>query len=89
MAAIDFDATLVPTDIVAAGSLASQQAYTAQNLSGVASLFVREASSAPSPRERAFKIEPGTVFTIRPTGAPIYVWTDDAAGCPVILNEAA
>ena len=40
---VDFDATLVPADIVAALSLTQDVRYTCQNLSGTATLFVREA----------------------------------------------
>lgn len=88
MAALDFDATTTPRDVVAALSLTAQSIYAAQNTSTTATLFVREAAAAPTPGARAFKVEAGSPFELRPLGEPIYLWTDDPQGCPVILNLA-
>ena len=85
---MDFDATRAPTDIVAALSLAQGTRYTGQNVSGTATLFVREATAAPAVTERAFRVESGGQFTIRPSGSPIWLWTDDSAECAVILAVA-
>ena len=85
---MDFDATLVPADIVAALSLTQDVRYTCQNLSGTATLFVREAGSVPSITDRAFRVESSGEFTLRPSGDPIFLWTDDPSGCPLILGVA-
>ena len=86
---MDFDATLVPADVVAVLGLADGKFYTAQNVSGTATLYLRESTAAPAVTDRAFRVESGGQFTIRPTGSPIWLWTDDAGGCAVILAEAA
>lgn len=88
MAAMDFDATNVPTDVVAALSLTAGIKYTGQNVSTTATLFIREVSSQPAANARAFKMEAGANFVLEADSGPIYLWTDDDAGCPVILNEA-
>ena len=88
MAAVDFDATATPQDVVAAVGLMRGRAYTAQNASTVATVYVREAATAPAPTGRAFRVEAGGNFTVKPTGSPIWCWTDDPAGCPVILAES-
>ena len=85
---IDFDATDSPADLVAGASLASGERYTVQNVSTIATLFVREQAAQPSLSTRAFRIESGGTFTLRPTGTPIWLWTDNET-CPVILSEAA
>ena len=85
----DFDATTVPTDIVAALSLTIGQAYTGQNVDSISTLRFREAVTAPDAVTRAHKIESGGNFTIEPqTGESIFVWTDDPRGCAVIVTEA-
>lgn len=38
--------------------------------------------------DRSFRIEAGGNFILKPIGDPIWAWTDDAAGCPLILGEA-
>lgn len=89
MAAVDFDATASPVDMAAAVGLTQGRAFTGQNLSTVATLFVREAASMPAVTARAFRVEAGGTFTVKPNGSPVWCWTDDPAGCPVILDEAA
>ena len=86
---MDFDATLVPSDIVSVLGLADGKFYTAQNVSGTATLFIREQVAAPAVTDRAFRVESGGQFTIRPSGEPVWLWTDEADGCAVILAEAA
>ena len=88
MAAMDFDATEVPQDIVAVLSLASGTKYKAQNLGPTASLFVREQTAMPATSERAFKLEAGGHITIKPDGGPIWLWSDPG-GAAVVLGEAA
>ena len=89
MPAVDFNATGTPTDIVAALSLSQGERYTGQNVSNTATLFVREATAAPAVTDRAFRVQSGGTFTLRPSGEPVWLWTDEADGCPVILAEAA
>ena len=86
---MDFDATLVPSDIVSVLGLADGKFYTAQNVSGTATLFIREQVAAPAVTDRAFRVESGGQFTIRPSGEPVWLWTDEADGCAVTLAEAA
>ena len=86
---MDFDATPVPADIVAALGLIQGTRYSGQNVSGTATLFVREAASAPAVTDRAFRVESGGQFTLRPSGGPVWLWTDEADGCAVIIAEAA
>ena len=89
MASHDFDATTTPQDVVAALSLTAGTTYTGQNVDTIATLRVREAATAPAATDRAHKIEAGGQFTIAPDpGEGIYVWTDDPAGCAVIVTEA-
>ena len=85
---MDFDASTVPVDIVASAGLAQDTIYSGQNVSGTATLFVREAAAAPAVTDRAFRIQSDGQFTLRPRGAAIWVWTDEADGCRVILAEA-
>ena len=86
---MDFDATPVPVDVVAALGLTQDTRYSGQNVSGTATLFVREAAAAPAVTDRAFRIQSDGQFTLRPRGAPIWLWTDEPSGCPVIVGEAA
>lgn len=89
MAAMDFDATNVPTDVVAALGLIAGTRYTGQNVSTTATLFVRETATAPAPGARAFRVEAGGNFTLKPDQSlPMFLWTDDPAGCPILLDEA-
>lgn len=89
MPSLDFDATDTPQDVVAALSLTSGTRYTGQNVSTIATLFVREVSAMPTVQDRAFKVESGGNFTITPDGTSIWFWTDDPDGCPVVLDDAA
>ena len=84
---LDFDATETPADVVAALSLGQGVRYTCQNLSTVATLFVREQATQPPVTARAFRIESGGNFTLKPEGDPIWAWTDNHT-CPLILSEA-
>ena len=88
MASQDFDATGTPTNVVSALSLASGTRYTGQNVSTTGTLFVRESASMPNTTDRAFKVEAGGNFTFK-VDVALWLWTDDDAGCPVILDEAA
>ena len=88
MAALDFDATTSPQDVVAALSLTANTLYARQNLSTIATAFFREAAAMPGAGARAFRVEAGGPFTLKPTGDAIWVWTDEAAGCPLILSES-
>ncbi len=89
MASQDFDATAAPQDIVAALGLAVGTVYSGQNTDSVATLFIREAAAAPPAGARAFRVEAGGQFTIKPeAGLGIYLWTDDPAGCAAILDTA-
>ena len=88
MASRDFDSTLLPTDIVSDLGLTVGVAYEGQNLSTVATLRIRQAATEPEADSRAIRIEAGGVFTINPDGDGIWLWTDDTAGCPVIVTES-
>ena len=85
---MDFDATQTPVDVVAALGLTQGTRYTGQNVSGTATLFAREATAPPAVTDRAFRVESAGQFTIRPSGPPIWCWTDESAGCPVILGDS-
>ena len=85
---IDFDATGNPADVVSVAGLMQDTRYTVQNVSTIATLFLREQAARPSLSTRAFRIESGGIFTLRPDGTPIWLWTDNGT-CPVILSEAA
>ena len=88
MAAQDFDATMTPVDVVAALNLNTGIAYSVQNVGTGPTLFIRDSATAPSPGDRAFRVEAGGAFSIRPeANIPIYLWTDDTEGCPVIITE--
>ena len=84
----DFDAGVAPRDVMAALSLTAGTAYTCQNVSTTATLFARDAATAPAATGRAHRIEAGGYFVIRPDG-PFWLWTDDPAGAAVIVTEAA
>ena len=89
MPAVNITASRMPADVVAAASLTPGVRYSAQNVSTVATLFVRDAAAQPDAAERHFRIEAGSTFTIRPTaGEGIWLWTDEEE-CRVILTEAA
>ena len=85
---MDFDASVIPVDIVAALGLAQDELFAGQNVSNTATLFVRESATIPAVTDRAFRVESGGQFTLRPRGAPIWAWTDEPDGCPVIVAEA-
>ena len=85
----DFDADQAPRNIAHVLSLSNRTRYTCQNVSGLATLFFRESAATPPASDRAFRIEPGGYFTLEPTGSPLWFWTDDPAGCPVVVTEAA
>ncbi len=85
---MDFDATPVPVDVVAALGLAQDVLYSGQNVGGTATLYVREAATVPAVTDRAFRVESGGQFTLRPRGEPIWFWTDEADGCAAILTVA-
>ena len=90
MASQNFDATRVPADIVADLGLAIGTSYVGQNLSTFATLLFRESANAPDVSARAFRVESGGVFTLGPqSGVGIWLWSDDAAGCPVVVSEQA
>ncbi len=42
----------------------------------------------PSASSRAHRIEAGSGGIIKTDRDPLWVWTDDPGGCPVILTEA-
>ena len=86
--AFDFDTTSIPTDVVSALGLSTGTRYTGQNISTTGTLFVRETATMPDTSDRGFKVEPGGNFTIKPD-APVWLWTDDPLGCPVIFDESA
>ena len=86
MAAIDFDLTAVPLDLVA--SLPSGMTFACQNISTTATVFVRESAAVPGPSDRAFRIEAVGNFNVKNTGTPIWAWTDDPAGAAVIATES-
>ena len=88
MAAMDFDATLVPRDIVAGLSLATGTRYTVQHVGVHGTMFVRESAAEPAPSARAFRVEAGVPVTIEPDGEPIWFWTDEPDGVPVLVNAA-
>ena len=92
---MDFDATLVPQDIVSALSLEWGSSYTIQNVGFGGTLFLRAVTAVPAVTERAFRVESGNLFMLRPTpGAdafnpvPLWAWTDDPRGCAVIVALA-
>ena len=86
MPAQDFIAQTEPTDIVAELSLSIGTAYSCQNVSTFATLRIREEIATPDATARAFRVEAGGAFQLKPeAGIPIWVWTDDAP-CPVILS---
>ena len=87
MAALDFDATNVPTDVVASLNLVNGRSYTGQNVSTIATLFARESATAVTPGTRSFRVEAGGDFQLDISVDPIYLWTDDPDGCPVIFDE--
>ena len=85
---MDFDATMTPTDIGLALSLSDGQLYSGQNTSGTATLFLRSSASSPDVTDRAFRVQSGGGFHVRPGGDPVWLWTDDEGGCACILAES-
>ena len=89
MPAMDFDATATPVDIVVDLNLQVGTTYSGQNVSTTATLFTRPSASPAAVGDRAFRVEAGGVFTLTPeSGVSVWVWSDDPAGCPVIVDEA-
>ena len=85
MASLDFSAVETPIDIVADLSLAVGTTYACQNISTFSTLRFREAVAMPGVIARAFRVEAGGAFQLKPeAGTPIWVWTDEAP-CPVIV----
>ena len=87
---MDFDATLIPVDVVAALNLEYGLDYLLQNVAPSATLFVRESLTAPAVTERGFKVESGGRFVLRPKpiDVPLWLWTDEPAGCAVIVGNS-
>ena len=92
---MDFDAGLIPADIVAALGLEWGPTYRLQNIGTGGTLFVRTATAAPAVTDRAFRVESGSYFELRPqAGAsafalvPTWLWTDDRRGVAVIVALA-
>ena len=90
MTTLGFRASTAPADIVAALGMVAPVVYSVQNISAPpATLYVREGGPVPDAAAPAWRVESGGDLPLRYDGAPIWVWTDDAGGCPVILREAA
>ena len=87
MPAIDYEASATPTDLVAGAGLVAGTLYAGQNTSTTATLFVRGALVTPAAGDRAFRVEAGSPFQVKDRGEPIWVWTDEPAGCPMILTR--
>ena len=92
---MDFNAVLVPADIVAALGLQWGPTYRLQNVGTGGTLFIRTAAAAPAVTDRAFRIESGGLFVLKPqAGAsafalvPTWLWTDDRRGVAVIVALA-
>ena len=92
---MDFNATETPADIVAALTLQWGLTYTLQNVGSGGTLFIRTATAAPAVTDRAFRVESGGLFVLKPqAGAsaippvPVWLWTDDRRGCAVIVALA-
>ena len=92
---MDFNATGTPVDIVAALTLQWGPSYRLQNVGSGGTLFIRTATAAPAVTDRAFRIESGGLFVLKPqAGAsafalvPTWLWTDDRRGVAVILTVA-
>lgn len=89
MASRNFDATQTPRSIASVLGLPDGVDYVGQNVSTTATLFVRDAAVSPPRTMRAFRHESGGFFYFTPGGTTaLWVWTDDADGCPVIVTEA-
>ena len=88
MATMEFDATQAPADLIADLSLSAGTTYTIQHVGTTGTLYVKRAVAAPSPGDRAFKVEAGGFIGVNAdTGEGIFVWTDDAAGVPLVVDE--
>ena len=89
MASRNFNATSTPQSIASVVVLTDGQQYVGQNVSTTATLFVREAAVQPAPTMRAHRHESGAFFYFTPGGTTsLWAWTDDPAGCAVIVTEA-
>ena len=88
MASMDFDATDMPTDIVATLGLTDGTRYTVQNVDLIATLRLRQSATVPDADSRSHKVEAGASFIISPTsGEAIYVWSE-LERCAAIVTEA-
>ena len=91
MATRDFLATPNPADLRGGLMLTDGQAYSLQNVSPDARVFVRWATgAAPTGVEAANQIPPGGTISITPTagdGESCWVWSDPG-GAMLIVNEA-
>ena len=88
MATQNFEAGRQPADVALSLGLVPGTSYTLQNISTVATLFLREAPTEPASSEPAFRIEAGGYGTIKPTlGQGVWLWTDNTH-CPVVISEA-
>ena len=93
---MDFNASLVPADIVAALGLQWGPTYRLQNVGTGGTLFIRTATAAPAVTDRAFRVESGGLFVLKPQAAgsafpplvPTWLWTDDRRGVAVIVALA-
>ena len=63
---MDFNATETPADIVAALTLQWGLTYSLQNIGSGGTLFIRTATAAPAVTDRAFRVESGGLFVLKP-----------------------
>ena len=85
---MDFDATQTPVDVVAALGSPKAPATPARMWTPWGLLYVREQVAVPVPTDRAFRIQSGGEFSLRPDAEAIWLWTDEPSGCAVILADA-
>ena len=89
MASRNFNATGMPQSIRTVLGLVNGTDYVGQNVSASATLFLRDAAVRPQPNARAFRHETSGFFYFSPDGiTDLWAWTDDLAGCAVIVSEA-
>ena len=89
MASRNFNATAMPQNIRTTFGLVNGASYTGQNVLATATLFLRDAAVRPQPNARAFRHETGGFFYFTPDRTTdLWAWTDDPAGCAVIVTEA-
>ena len=87
MPTLDFRATSQPQNIVAELNLRIGSNLVYQNIDRTASLHVRESDVAPPSGAAGFRLDPGQSYMAQISNSPIWVWTNDAAGCQLVLNE--